>query len=412
MNNQYTRTAGLTPLVEFLAAKYSNHLASEGEHRTIDGEKEVAITVGASQGLYITMLSVLRPGDEVILFEPFFNLYEGQIKCAGATAKFVPMKFAEVSKESSQGGSVSGEWQLDVEALRSAITPLTRLIVLNTPMNPTGKVFTREELEAVAEVVRENPDVLVLSDEVYKFMIYTDEDDEDPEANVNTPVGHIHFASLPGMWDRTITVSSAGKTFSVTGWQVGWVVGPERFLAPIQLRLPFMQFCACTPMQQALVKVLEQALQPYAGEKSYYTWLRKAYAQRKAFLAQALENAGLTTVRGDGGFFMIADISNIEVPQKYLEESTDACPEMTRDWAFCRFLAIECGVVALPCSAFFSEKNKATGKNLVRFAFCKTSPTLQEAAKRLLKLRDFRKPDAPPLPPAGDLPPVEDHEDM
>lgn len=226
-------------------------------------------------------------------------------------------------------------------------------------------------MEAIAEVVRRHPRVLVISDEVYKYIVHGEE------------ASHQHFAALPGMGERTVTISSAGKTFSITGWQVGWCVGPPALVQPIQRLLPFVQFCVSTPMQQALGRVLSLADEPYRGKPSYYSWLCDMYADKRATLAAGLEAAGMRPLQGEGGFFLMADTSAIEVPQRFLQHTTPAAPLMTRDWALCRMLALEAGVIAIPCSPFYSAANKKRGEHLVRFAFCKSDETLRAASARL-----------------------------
>eukprot|EP00287_Rhodomonas_sp_CCMP768_P010503 CAMPEP_0196721502 /NCGR_PEP_ID=MMETSP1091-20130531/4030_1 /TAXON_ID=302021 /ORGANISM="Rhodomonas sp., Strain CCMP768" /LENGTH=527 /DNA_ID=CAMNT_0042062977 /DNA_START=178 /DNA_END=1761 /DNA_ORIENTATION=- len=365
-SHQYTRSAGHPALVKLLAARYSMHL-----QREINAEQEISITVGASQALFMALQALLSPGDEAILIEPFFDLYLGQIRLAGGSPVTVPLEPKE-----------SGAWELDSDRLRAAITPKTRVLILNSPHNPTGKVFSRTELEAIAEVVRENPRVVVISDEVYKYILHSTPPSasDQPSSPLASP-GHVHFASLDGMWDRTLTVSSAGKTFSVTGWQVGWIVGPAAFLRDVHTLTPYVQFCAATPMQEALARVLTRAEQPYEGKDSYYEWLQELYSAKMLSLRSALESAGIIPMKGEGGFFLIGDTRNLKVPQKYLEESTPAMPRMTRDWACCRWLAIEHGIIAIPCSPFFSEQNRGMAKHYVRFAFCKTDDTLEEAAR-------------------------------
>ena len=385
--NQYTRPAGHPPLVEVLARRYSKHLGRE-----IDPATEVAVTVGASQALYLTLQALVDPGDEVILLEPAFDLYYGQVKLAGGTAVPVPLKLgasdptADPTADSTGGGLNStgggsehvvagrGEvFSLDIEALEASITPKSKVLVLNSPHNPTGKAFTSGEMEAIADVVRRHPQLLVISDEVYKYIVHSGEP-------------HVHFASFPGMFERTVTLSSAGKTFSITGWQSGWCVGPPRLLKPIQLLLPFVQFCVATPMQQALSRVLTLADEPYEGHDSYYEWLCDMYRRKRALLAEGLRGAGIVPLDGEGGFFLMGDTRGLNVPEKYLRESTAAAPQMTRDWAVCRWFAIEAGVIAIPASPFYSGPNKALAQNLVRFAFCKSDQTILEACERLSRL--------------------------
>jgi len=364
--HQYTRTSGHPRLVEHLAERYSRHM-----EREIDPINEIAITVGASQALYITMQALLRPGDEVILLEPFFDLYIGQIRLSGAVPKFVPLQ------------PCNGQWEFDPALLREAMTDKTRAIVINTPHNPTGKVFTREELESIADIVREYPKVVVISDEVYKYIIHSE-----PDAGLEgpKPAGHVHFANLPGMWDRTVTLSSAGKTFSVTGWSIGWIVAPVHFTKEVQTMLPYMQFCASTPMQEAMVHVLRRADQPYEGFESYYHWMRHVYSQKKQLMIEGLKEAGIEPIPGQGGFFIVGDTGSIEVPEEYLQHSTPAMPKMTRDWAFCRWMALEHGVIAIPTSPFFSKENRHLAGNYVRFAFCKKDETIFDACQKMKEM--------------------------
>jgi len=368
-SHQYTRSAGHPSLISLLAARYSMHLG-----RSVQPESEVAVTVGASQALFVSLQVLIEQDDEVILMEPFFDLYLGQIRLAGGTPRFVPL---EVSSD--------GAWTLDIAKLRAAITPKTRVLILNSPHNPTGKVFTHDELRAIAEVVRENPRVWVISDEVYKYIVHSPPAQKQ-DAGKLASGGHSHFANMPGMWERTLTVSSAGKTFSVTGWQVGWVVGPSKLVRDIQTLLPYVQFCAATPMQEALTRVLRKADQPYEGSISYYDHLRSDYKRKRDLLAEALEAGGIIPMRGEGGFFLIGDTRNLKVPSKYLEESTPAIEAMSRDWALCRWLAIEHGVCAIPCSPFYSPENRHLAQNFVRFAFCKTDETLLAAKVALSKV--------------------------
>jgi len=279
-------------------------------------------------------------------------------------------------------------FSLDAEALRGAIGPQTAALIVNTPQNPTGKTFTEDELLEIADVVRDNPHVTVISDEVYKFMIY------DPPGGgavePDRPSGHTHFANLPGMWPRTLTVSSAGKTFGITGWQIGWIVGPKEYLGPIHKFMPILQFCAPTLMQRALSRVLEQAKKPYQGEPSYYQWLRMDYRRRREVLIPALEDVGVATVKSQGGCFLLGDISALCGRDGPLGRSWDASsrPDEPRDWAFCRALAAQLGIVTLPVSPFFGPTASADVRTrFARFCFAKTLPTLEEARKRLSSLR-------------------------
>jgi kynurenine--oxoglutarate transaminase/cysteine-S-conjugate beta-lyase/glutamine--phenylpyruvate transaminase len=305
------------------------------------------------------------------MFEPFFDLYLKQIKLTGATPRFVAL---------GGGGSATAEdpWALDLAALEASITPKTRVLILNSPHNPTGKVFSRAELEAVAEVVRRHPRLVVLSDEVYKFSVYDAREPGDP-----TSEGHYHFARLPGMFDRTLTLSSCGKTFSVTGWQVGWMVGPARLVKPVQDLLPCVQFCASTPMQHALYTALQSAELPYEGHPSYYAWLRAQFASKRAILEEGLVAAGMTPLPSSGGFFLMARLPLL--PESVLPAGKGAEAAEDYDWRYCRMLARDYGVIGIPASPFFARNSAAAARAgpLARFAFCKKDDTLREARRRL-----------------------------
>ena len=374
--HQYTRPAGHPPLVELLAARYSRHL-----NRVVDPYSELSITVGASQALYLALTTLLKAGDEVVMFEPFFDLYLKQIKlCQGAKARFVALGGAKATAEDP--------WALDVAALEASITPKTRVLILNSPHNPTGKVFTRAEFEAVADIVRRHPQLVVLSDEVYKFSVYDALEDGDP-----TSRGHYHFARLPGMFDRTITLSSCGKTFSATGWQVGWMVGPAHLVRPVQELLPCVQFCASTPVQHALYTALKSAELPFEGSASYYEWLRAQFASKRALLEEGLRAAGMTPLPSRGGFFLMARLPAVDALGPMDAGGAGGAGGLEPyDWRYCRMLASQYGVIGIPASPFFSSSASGAlqGKGpMARFAFCKKDETLREATRRLKNPRPW-----------------------
>jgi len=374
--HQYTRTMGYPALVEVLAERYSGHLG-----RPIDPMREVAVTVGATNALFLSLQIALARSEvespEVVVLEPFFELYRSQVDGLGAVLRTVPLKFNE--REES--------YELDPKTLAAALGPQTAAMIVNTPHNPTGKVFTEGELESIAALLRQQRHIVAISDEVYKFMIF------DPPSEVNAgpdrPVGHVHFANLPGMWERTITVSSAGKTFGITGWQIGWAIGPRCLLQPIQKFMPNLQFCAPTLTQRALTRVFEQAVEPYKGMPSYYEWLRADYSAKRDKMIAALESAGIRALKSQGGFFLCGDIAGLNektgiLAKKWQEAMAAGKP---RDWAFSLALAEEVGVVTLPVSPFFGpEVSEDERVRFVRFCFAKTDATLDEAAKRLRKL--------------------------
>lgn len=369
--NQYCRSAGHPPLVRKLAERYSKFL-----QRDVNWETEVTVGVGATETLFAITQSLINEGDEAILISPAFDIYSAQIQMAGGVCKYVPLR--TVTSESDP--SVS-EWKLDMDELRSCFSDKTKIFLLNTPQNPTGKVFNRSELEQIAAILRDFPNVVAVCDEVYEHMIYDNKEFH-------------RLATLPDMWERTITVSSSGKTFSCTGWKVGWAVGPSELISGVVLANQWVQFSVSTPAQQAIAYALEEADTTYQGHPNFYSWLLDSYARKKNILIEGLKNAGLNPIVPEGGFFIIADTSNIEIPEKYLQETTPAAPVMTRDWAFCRFLTSEIKVAAIPPSAFYEDKDKHLAANYARFAFCKEDESLLEASKNLLKLREFVKDES------------------
>ncbi len=393
--HQYTRPAGHPPLVKNLAERYGQHM-----DRKIDPFREVTITVGASQALFLSLQTLLEPGDEVAMFDPYFDLYSKQLK---AVAPQCVPKFITLGSTGGEKGTENPRvnekdaWALDVASLEEAITGKTRVLLLNSPHNPTGKVFSLEELEIIAEVVKKHPNLVVVSDEVYKYSVY-----DALEPGDSTAQGHYHFARLPGMWDRTITLSSAGKTFSATGWQIGWMIGPEHFMRPVHDLIPCVQFCANTPAQHALCSALETANMPFEGEVDFYAWLRLQFMSKRAVLEEGLRAAGLTPIPSNGGYFLMAKLPNHHplVPQPQPRQQGDNCYEEEEeeepyDWRYCRMLAHEYGVIGIPTSSFFSQERylaaagadsgeKSGERNwYARFALCKKDKTIVEAAKRL-----------------------------
>ncbi|PTR28743.1 succinyldiaminopimelate aminotransferase [Rhodococcus sp. OK519] len=302
-----------------------------------DPNSEVLVTVGATEAISAAILGLVEPGEEVVLIEPYYDSYAAAVALAGAVRRSVPLV---------RDGD---RFVLDLDALRAAITPDTKMLVINSPHNPTGTVFTESELSAVAELACER-DLLVLSDEVYEHLVF--------DGRTHTPL-----AALPGMYERTVTVSSAAKTFNVTGWKTGWACGPAELVDAVRAAKQFMSFVAGGPFQPAVAHALEH-------EQPWVRQMRNNLQGKRDLLASALRDAGFDVYSGGGTYFLLADISAFG----------------TRDGIeFCRTLPPTAGVAAVPVSVFTDHPDQ--WNHLVRFAFCKQDEILSEAAARLRRLR-------------------------
>jgi N-succinyldiaminopimelate aminotransferase len=328
-HNQYCRTSGLPELVRAIAAHQRRFYDLD-----YDPETEVTVYAGATEGICATLQGLLEAGDEVVLFEPFYDAYPAALAMAGAVPRVVTL-----------GGP---EFRYDPAALEAAVGPRTRALLLNSPNNPAGKVFARDELAHIAEVCRRH-DLLAITDEVYEHIVFEGE--------------HVPLASLPGMRERVVTISSTGKTFGLTGWKIGYSCAPPAITAALRTAHQFITFCNATPFQHALVAALE------TGD-AYYQALGADYRARRDRLCRGLAAAGFRVLTPAGTYFAQADIRTLG-----FEDDVD----------FCRELPARVGVAAIPTSAFY--RNRAEGRHLVRFAFCKTDATLDEAIRRLKGLR-------------------------
>ena len=301
---------------------------------TVDPDAEVVVTTGATEAIAAALLGLVDPGDEVVALEPFYDSYAACIAMAGGRRVPVTLR--------------APDFRLDVDRLRAAVTERTRLILLNTPHNPTGTVLTRAELQAVADLAVER-DLLVVTDEVYEHMTYD--------------VEHVPLASLPGMWDRTLTISSAGKTFSFTGWKVGWAIGPAPLVRAVLTAKQFLTFVSGAPLQPAVAVGLRLP-------DSYFTRLAASLHAKRDRLCAGLRSVGFEVFEPAGTYFVTADVRPLGH-----EDGV----------AFCRDLPTRCGVVAIPHKVFYDDV--AAGRPLVRFAFCKRDEVLDEAIDRLSRLR-------------------------
>jgi aspartate/methionine/tyrosine aminotransferase len=351
--NQYARSAGQLGLVGALAKVYGPLFG-----RDLNPQTEIVISTGATEGIFATMQALVEPGDEVLLIEPFYDSYAPSVIMAGGTPVYVPLR----PRPNAQS---SADWVLDIAELEAAITPRTRLLVVNTPQNPIGKVFSRAELEEIAVVVQKH-DLLVLSDEVYEWMTYSD-----GARTGHQRVEHVRIATLPGMWERTVTLGSAGKTFSVTGWKIGWAIAAAPLAHAILMAHQWIPFTVATPLQEAVAAAME-----IAPERDYFNWLSTMYQEKRDFLLNVLREVGLSPLTPDGSYFILVNTSHLDVPLE---------PGQRRDRSVCRWFTREVGVAAIPPSPFYSPEHQYLTDNLARFCFCKTDDLLQEAAVRLTK---------------------------
>jgi N-succinyldiaminopimelate aminotransferase len=328
--NQYAPARGLPVLREAVARHQQHHYGLN-----LDPDTEVIVTVGATEGIAAALLALVEPGDEVVVIEPFYDSYAACVALAGGVRRTVPLSFPDL--------------RLDPAALRAAVTARTRVLLLNTPHNPTGKVFTRAELEDVAAVAREH-DLVVVSDEVYEHLVFDG--------------GRHHpLATLPGMARRTLTVSSVGKTFSLTGWKTGWVSGPAGLIDAVGAVKQFLTFVGVTHVQPAVALGLGMPDEFFAGVST-------DLQAKRDVLVEALGDVGVPVSPCQGAYFVIADLAGHGV-QDAVE--------------FCRRMPQELGVVGVPVSVFCDDPRPVS--SLVRFAFCKREEVLKEAARRLRGLR-------------------------
>ncbi len=330
-HNQYAPgpgTASLRQAVVDHAARFYN--------LDINPVGGVVVTSGATEGILSAILGLVDPGDEVVVIEPYYDSYVPDIIMANAVPVYVPLH--------------PPAWTFDTDELRSAFTRKTRALILNTPQNPTGRVFTHQELMLIAELCIEH-DVTVIADEVYEHLLFA-------------PAEHIPIATLPGMFERTITVSSAGKLFSATGWKVGWVYGPPDLVEGVARAHQFVTFAVHHPSQEAIAYALNLP-------ETYYETFKAMYETKRQLMMSALDSGGLKYCAPQGTYFMLADYSQV----------FNGTP-----MEFTHYLVKEIGVACIPPESFYSQEHRNIGHGYVRFAFCKSDDILQQVKDRLGKL--------------------------
>jgi len=328
--NQYAITWGAKPFRNAIAEKYQRTYGME-----FDPEREITVCCGATEGMIASLLAVLDPGDEVVLFEPFYENYGPDTQLCAAASRYVKLQ--------------APDWTFDRDELRAAFNSRTKAIILNSPNNPTGKVFTREELECIASLCQEF-DCLAITDEIYEHILYDG-------------AVHIPIMSLTGMRDRCILVNSMSKTYSVTGWRVGWVLAPPDLTDSIRKVHDFLTVGAAAPLQQAGVYALSLPA-------NYYTHLADEYSARRHHIVTSLQDAGFKCFMPYGAYYVMTDISAFG---------------FQNDSAFVRHLITNLGVAAVPGSSFFAQSTD--NGQFVRFCFCKKYETLELARHQLKKLK-------------------------
>lgn len=357
--NHYSHPKGTPRLRRALSAHYSSSFG-----RSLNPDTEIIVTSGANEGEYATFVAYLEDGDEVIMFEPYFDQYLPSVTFNGGVPVYVPLHppAPEMSKPTSD------DWTIDFDELRRAITPKTKMIIVNTPHNPVGKVFTRAELEKIAQLACEH-NLLVLADEVYDCMVFGGKE-------------HVRIATLPGMWDRTITVGSAGKSFACTGWRVGWLIGSTELITPTLAANTRIVFCSNTPMQEAAATGLEGA-----KERGFFEQQLKEYQERRDVFCAYLDKLGWQYSLPEGTYFVLLDVSKLKVPENYVFPAS--LNGRGKDFKYAWFIAQEIGVSSIPVSEFYCEEHIHIGERFVRLAFCKDLDTLRKAGERLQKLKDY-----------------------
>ena len=327
-SNQYPPAKGIPELRLAIARRWELDTDME-----VDPETEVTVTSGCTEALAAAFLGLVEPGDEVVLFEPAYDAYPVGCSLAGATVRYVTLR--------------PPDFGVTEEALTQVFSPKTRAIVVNTPHNPTGRVLALGEMNLIARFAQEF-DSLVFTDEVYERILY--------DGN------HISMATLPGMWERTVTMSSIGKSFSLTGWKTGWAIAPRELTAGVRAAHNFLTFTTPNPMQHGAAAAL-------AADDGYYTALAASYRRKRDLLANGLSNIGFEVYRPQGAYYVLADHTSFGFDD---------------DVSFVRHLITEVGVAAIPPASFYHRKED--GAKLVRFAFCKDEATIEAALERLSKL--------------------------
>ena len=332
--NQYAPGTGM-PIVREAIAKHAERFYGQ----TLDPETEVLVTSGATEGMFAAILGLTDPGDEVIVFEPVYDTYVPNMVMAGVTPRYVALR--------------GDDWSFDPDELAKAFNSRTRAIIVNTPHNPTGKVYSRDELAAIAALCQKH-DAIAITDEVYEHILYDG-------------AAHTRLATLPGMAERTLTISSLGKTFSVTGWKVGWAIGAEALVTAVNRAHQFITYAVASPLQAAAAMALNLP-------SEYFRNLQTLYQGKRDRILDVLRNAGFKVLKPQGSYFIMADWRGV------------APSRVQDDLQFAEWLTTEVGVACIPASIFYQDSDRHLGKHLARFAVCKKDETIAAAAEKLIAI--------------------------
>nr|VZI06555.1 unnamed protein product [Spirometra erinaceieuropaei] len=370
--HQYTRAAGHLRLVNALAKLLEHRcrhdpavsgpipdkLAADtfGPERSIDPLKEIIVSVGGYGALSTIFFALLNPGDEVVIIEPAFDCYVPQIVAAGGVPVCVPFK----PPKDVTGDIDSSNFTVDFELLEKSINKKTKILLVNTPSNPVGKVFSPEELKKIADICI-NHNLICLADEVYEWLVFP-------------PNKHYKIASFPGMWNRTITIGSAGKTFQVTGWKIGWTVGPERYINAMQIIQQNTVYTCATPLQEALAMTIEEELPLLGTEKSFFYRITQDVMRKSKQIAEALKKVGMPAISPQAGYFLLASIEKIPLPLN----SSKSRDQRTKDVIINEWMMVYKGLAAVPPTAFCCTKHQPLFENYLRFCIIKDDATINK----------------------------------
>eukprot|EP00943_MAST-04B_sp_MAST-4B-sp1_P005732 g5732.t1 len=366
LNNQYSKPGEEIELAQTLSIKYSKQMNSA------ISPSNICTSCGAQEALFTTIATFCDPGDEVLMVTPAFDSYFKSASVLDLNVKTVSLDKME-NNPNPDNITKANDYYLDVHKLEKAINNNTKLILLNTPSSPLGKVFSKKELEDISNVIlnHENQNIVVLSDEVYEHMVYDDEE-------------HFHIANVPNMFDKTVSIFSVGKTFSCTGWRIGYSIGPTHLINPIKALHAAINFSTSTPLQKSAARAFEAA-----SKENYFDWLPNMLQHKRDLFCNGLREAGIDFILPSGGYFVVAKIDRKHFEMAGIDADKEIDPNALLserpDVQFTRWLTTEVGVSMIPMSPFYTPENRDKANDYVRFAYCKDDDTLNLAIERLKK---------------------------